>query len=88
MEEPVNAIKIMMAECGAEVEQVVKKNIGFEVTWKLHGHKIRTLLDKNFKVMEAGYCVSGYDRTQSAKSVVNLLKDYVEDGDGVVITRV
>jgi hypothetical protein len=80
MEEPVNAIKQIMSESGASVSSVRKTNRGFVVQWSCSGETINTLLDNNFRVREAGFCVSSYDRTQSAQSVVNLLKDYVEEG--------
>lgn len=87
LSEPVAFIKSSMAETGANVISVIKKNIGFEVTWSFGRNTINTLLDKEFKVIEAGFCVSGYDRTQSAKSVVNLLKDYNEEGSHIHLTR-
>ena len=86
-EEPVNAIKIIMANSGAVVKSVKKVNRGFEVVWNASGWDINTLLDKQFRVIEAGFCVSGHDKSQSATSVVKLLNDYVEDGSYVHITR-
>lgn len=88
MEEPVKAIKVIMSECGATVDSVKKTNYGYEVRWHFGRNHINTLLDKDFRVAEAGFCVSGYDRTQSAKSVVNLLQDYVEEGSYIHKTRV
>lgn len=84
MEEPVNAIKILMTSSGATVKNVKKVNRGYEVNWNTSGWDINTLLDKNFRVLEAGFCVSGHDRTQSATSVVKLLQDYVADGRSYV----
>lgn len=84
MEEPVNAIKIIMTNSGAEVHSVKKVNRGYEVVWSGSGWKMNTLLDNNFRVLEAGFCVSGYDETQSASSVVKLLEDYVGDGHSYV----
>ena len=87
-EEPVNAIKILMSSSGATVKSVKKVNRGFEVLWNSSGWDINTLLDNKFRVIEAGFCVSGHDKTQSATSVVKLLGDYVEEGSYVHITRV
>ncbi|MEY2701484.1 MAG: hypothetical protein RLY43_104 [Bacteroidota bacterium] len=91
MEEPIEVIKSLMATNGAEIEFVKKNNRGFEVQWSANGHTINTLLDKNFRVTEAGFCTSGYDSTQSAGSIVNLLKDYsdrrVSSRDYVNVTR-
>lgn len=87
MEEPVNAITSIMISAGAKVISVKKSGRHYTVLWEAEGHVINTLLDSKYHVIECGFCVSGYDRTQSAHSVVNLLKDYVEDGDHVHITR-
>lgn len=86
-EDPVNAIKLMMTQSGATVNSVKKTNAGYVVLWETEGHRINTLLDKNFRVKEAGFCTTNHDDTQSARSVVNLLKDYVEDGSYVHLTR-
>lgn len=92
MEEPTNAIKAMMEESGAKVEFVKVLNTGYEVQWESSGYRINTKLDKKFRVMEAGFCTSRNDKTQSARSVAHLLKDYAERrvsrGDYVNITRV
>ena len=91
LEEPVALVKKLMEDNGAKVQFVRKNNLGFEVQWEAGGYTINTQLDKKFKVMESGFCTSGYDHTQSASSVVNLLKDYAERrvsrGDFVNITR-
>jgi hypothetical protein len=84
MEEPINAIKIIMENSGAKVQWVKKVNRGFEVLWDSSGWTMNTLLDKNYRVIEAGFCVSGHDDTQSASSIVRLLEDYVEDGHSYV----
>lgn len=89
MEEPVNAIKKIMSDSGAIVKSVKKVNRGYEVLWSSSGFNINTLLDKNFSVIEAGFCVSRHDKTQSARSVIKLLEDYTTDGHSHVnITRI
>jgi hypothetical protein len=83
---PQNFIKAAMSEGGAEVEFVKKNNRGFEVQWKSAGHTINTQLDNDYRVVEAGFCVSNWDSTQSARSLVNVLNDYV-DNEFVNVTR-
>ena len=85
--EPVNAIKIQMEQAGAKVSKVKKTNNGFDVTWSWDGVAVVTQLDKNFRVVHAGYCVSGYDNTQSARSVVNLMQTYRKEGSYIYVTR-
>lgn len=87
MKEPINAITHMMKESGANVEFIKKNNRGFEVQWSTDGHTINTQLDKNYRVMEAGFCVSSWDKTQSARSLVNVLHDYNTEGSYVNKTR-
>ena len=86
VEEPVNAIKRIMEESGAIVNSVKKTNRGFHIIWKCEGHTINTIVDKNFRVENAGFCTSGGDKSQSASSVVKLLKDYVEEGSRIHLT--
>jgi hypothetical protein len=85
--EPVNAIKIQMEQAGANVSNVKKNNRGYDVTWSWDGVTVITQLDKKFRVVHAGYCVSGYDDTQSARSVVNLMQTYRKEGSYIVVTR-
>jgi hypothetical protein len=62
-------------------------NRGYEINWTAKGETINTLVNYQFAVIEAGFCVSGYDKTQSLSSVVNLLKDYKEEGSHINKTR-
>lgn len=87
LEEPVAVVKNLMEERGAKIQFVRKNNLGFEVQWQTGGHTINTQLNKDFRVMEAGFCISGHDRTQSATSVVNLLRGYAENGSHINIMR-
>jgi hypothetical protein len=61
--------------------------IGYQIIWQSAGEKIETVIDKDFKVIEAGFCVSGYDNTQSMSSVVKVLNDYKHEGARIVKTR-
>ena len=72
---------------GTLVKYTDVRGIGFQVLWKAFGETIETVIDKDFKVIEAGFCVSGYDRTQSMSSVVKLLNDYKDQNDRIVKTR-
>ena len=84
MLEPQNAIKNLMGEGGATVDFVKKNNRGFEVQWTMSGYTINTQLDKDYRVSEAGFCVSNWDGTQSARSLVHLLDEYTTDGHSYV----
>ena len=87
MEEPINMIRSIMSTSGATVTSVKKVNRGYEVLWNSAGYTINSLLSNDFSVISAGFCVSGYDTTQSASSVVKLLQDYVDQGDYIHRTR-
>ena len=87
LENPTNYIKAVMEESGATVHNVKKVNRGFEVNWTVVGQRINSLFDVNFRVIEAGFCTTGHDRTQSAASVAKLLQDYVKERQHFSITR-
>ncbi len=86
--EPDQAIRKLMGESGAEIKFIRPNNKGYEVQWEFDGNSINTQMDKNYRVMEAGFCVSNWDKTQSASSLVNVLKDYIDDGSYINKTRV
>jgi len=77
--EPQKIIKRLMEESGAAIEFVKKNNRGWEVQWSADGYTINTQLNNDYRVVEAGFCVSHWDGTQSARSLVNVLHDYVKD---------
>lgn len=85
--EPANLIKSTMRDSGAEVLEVKKRPSGWEVLWRMMEHTISTVLDRNFRVVEAGFCTSGGDRSQTARSVPHLLKSYVDEGSRIYKTR-
>lgn len=84
---PEKIIEKLIEGSNAKFISFKKVNRGYEVLWESDGHMINTLLNNNYGVIEAGFCVSGYDRTQSLSSVTKLLKDYVEEGSYIHKTR-
>jgi len=57
------------------------------VDWELNGHKFNSIIDADsFKVIEAGYCMSGEDTKHNITSLVKLAEDY-DDRDLIYITR-
>ena len=84
---PSNAIKAALESSGATVISIKPVKRGFETVWESHGHTINSLLDRNYRVIEAGFCVSGWDKTQSVGSVARVLDRYVDDGDYIYKTR-
>ena len=86
-QEPLNVITRSLAEAGGIVHKITSCSQGYEVVWESEGHTIRTLLGKRLEVKEAGFCVSGYDREHTVKSVGQILKTYVEEGSRINLTR-
>lgn len=81
-------LKYVIEQSGGRLLQYKEINgIGYEVIWQAFGEKINTVINYDFAVLEAGYCVSGYDKLQSMSSVVKLLHDYKDQNDHIVITR-
>lgn len=85
--EPPQVIRKRLEDSGAVVHSITKKRHGFEVVWELMGHTISTIVGNNYNVLEAGFCTSGGDTSQSVTSIPNLLKSYVEDGSYIHLTR-
>lgn len=82
-------LKLTIEEAGGRlISYSIKQGRGYEIIWSSNNETINTFLDNNFRVVEAGFCVSGYDRTQSMGSVVNLLKTYKDQGSHIHRTRV
>ena len=84
---PRNAIRHALENAGATVESIRKHGQNFEAIWNMHGHTISTIVASDYRVLEAGFCMSGYDHTQSVTSVANVLDDYVDQGDYIHKTR-
>jgi hypothetical protein len=80
-------LEYIITQSGGKLEKYDVVSKGYSVTWSVGGDKINTLIGKNFHVIEAGFCVSGYDRTQSMSSIVNLLKEYHDEGSHIVKQR-
>ncbi len=74
--EPEKIIRNLMSDGGATVEFIKKNNKGFEVQWNFDDYTINTQLDKDYRVLEAGFCISHWDGTQNARSLVNVVNDY------------
>lgn len=66
------------------IKQAAKR---LEVIWELHGRTISTVVEEDYSVKEAGFCISGDDRKHTISSLPNLLDSYHKDGEGINITR-
>lgn len=86
-QDQLGAIREDIEASGAMVIDIHAVNFGIEVTWEVEGHRINTLLDNDRRVVDGGFCMSGYDETQSASSIVRVLQDYVNQGDYIHLTR-
>jgi hypothetical protein len=50
-------------------------------------HIINTYMNKDFAIIEAGFCLSGGDRKHTLNSITKLLGDFISSGDRFSITR-
>jgi len=62
------------------------------VVWKTDNQTIKTVISaENMRVIDAGYCLEGYDKQHTMSSIVNLAKVFKDDGGmgdgGLYITR-
>jgi hypothetical protein len=66
---------------GAELIKYSTKGNRIIVDWSIGEQEFNSVLDKDtFRVIEAGYCMSGDDRRHNIHSMVVLAKDYDERG--------
>jgi len=80
-------LKIAIETAGAKYISHFNSSNGTVVEWECD-RKIVTLIDDKLKVLHAGFCVSGYDRTQSITSLILLYRSYIEEDEGLIyITR-
>ncbi len=80
-------LRLALETAGANYISHYPKGNDIIVKWGYGERNILTQVNNNLKVLHAGFCVSGYDRTQSISSLVLLLRSYEEEGDTIVITR-
>ena len=57
------------------------------VVWKSGGQTVNSLIDLDFRVLEAGYCLSGEDKRHSLGSIVPLAQIFKEQGRSLYLTR-
>ena len=82
-------LKIAIESAGGKyIDHKVRNHGVIDVSWECMGEHIITMLDKDLNVESVGFCVSGYDNTQSLGSAVNLLQQYKDDDDHIYKTVV
>jgi hypothetical protein len=79
-------LKLAIESAGGEYVSHIKTN-DIIVTWKLNDRQIISQVTNELKVIHAGFCVSGYDKTQTLTSLILLLKTYMDDDEHITITR-
>lgn len=75
-------LMLSFKEVGAEVLGYSIEGKNVVVDWKMKGssRNFNSVIDSNtFRVVQAGYCMSGSDKDHNVKSMVLLAKDYEED---------
>ena len=87
VKEPEEYFDYVFDKCNATVSSVKIKATGYEVVWNCLGYSINSFFSKDYKVLEAGFCVSGEDTKHSVSSLANLLQDYEREGSYIYKTR-
>lgn len=57
------------------------------VIWKCGGQRVNSLINLNFRILEAGYCLEHEDRKHSLSSIIPLAKIFQEEEGPLYITR-
>lgn len=79
-------IRYALRATGGELITYYEKDNDFIVCWSCDGTSIVSVVDKDLKIKELGFCANGFDYTQSLSSAVLLFKVY-NDNDDIFITR-
>lgn len=83
----VGRVETIIKESGGEFIAVKSYQKGYVVDWKMGGYTLNTFMDKNFSIIEAGFCLSGGDRNHTIVSLTKLMGDYIENDEHFSITR-
>jgi hypothetical protein len=74
-------LQVMFSRAGARVTKYNISGTRITVDWEMDGRKFNSVIDSiTFKVIEAGYCMSGEDTNHNITSLVKLAEDYEEQG--------
>ena len=58
------------------------------IIWKVGGQKVNSLVNLDFRILEAGFCLEGEDKKHSLSSIIPLAQTFQQDQEGdLYITR-
>ena len=63
-----------VAQGGGQLLEAQARGSNWIVRWRRGGREINSLVDRNFNVLQAGFCLSGQDRRQDPTTLVSLLE--------------
>lgn len=80
-------IETIIKDSGGTFMSLKTYKNGYEIIWRMGTLNINTYMNKDFGIIEAGFCLNGGDRKHTLNSITKLLGDFIEQGDRFSITR-
>lgn len=79
-------LKNAIEQAGGTLVKYYKSGKGYMVEWELNDQTIKSTIRDDLRIINAGFCLSGYDKEHTLNSITHLAKMYQED-DVLNITR-
>lgn len=67
-------------DAGGKLVRFNRRGNRIDITWRVGRQTFRSIVNQNFRVLELGFCASGYDSDHTISSAVILARQFVEEG--------
>ena len=57
------------------------------IVWRIGNQTVHSLINNNFRILDAGYCLSGEDKHHSVSSLISLAGIFQKEEGSLYITR-
>lgn len=72
--------KEVVEQAGGQFVSVAKQGQRATIVWKVGKEKFTSIVNNDLRILDLGYCASGYDKDHSISSAIQLAKLYMTEG--------
>lgn len=72
--------KEVVEQAGGQFISVAKQGQRATIVWKVGKEKFTSIVNNDLRILDLGYCASGYDKDHSISSAIQLAKLYMKEG--------